>query len=69
MSGAAGAPHALSEEDTYKDYVLPRGAIILPNIWYVRFFGTKMSSNVTLGKFRMTHAYILNLSYLSRNVF
>lgn len=30
----AGIPHATSEEDTYMGYRIPKGAIIVPNVWY-----------------------------------
>ena len=30
-----GVPHQLIKEDTYKEYTLPKGTIIIPNTWYV----------------------------------
>ena len=28
-----GVSHASSEDDTYKGYLIPKGAILVPNIW------------------------------------
>lgn len=28
-----GIPHASTEEDTYRGYRIPKGAMLLPNIW------------------------------------
>lgn len=28
-----GLPHATSAEDTYRGYNIPKGAMILPNVW------------------------------------
>jgi hypothetical protein len=30
-----GLPHSVMEDDLYRDYFLPKGAIVIPNIWYV----------------------------------
>lgn len=29
-------PHVTSESDIYKGYYIPKGAIIVPDVWYVR---------------------------------
>jgi hypothetical protein len=28
-----GIPHRVSEDDVYKGYTIPKGAIVLPNLW------------------------------------
>jgi len=28
-----GIPHATSEADVYEGYEIPKGALVLPNIW------------------------------------
>ncbi|EPT01397.1 hypothetical protein FOMPIDRAFT_1161685 [Fomitopsis schrenkii] len=30
-----GLPHSLRQDDVYKDYLLPKSSIIVPNIWYM----------------------------------
>jgi len=37
-----GLPHASSAEDTYRDYRIPKGAVMLPNTWYMLclYFGS-----------------------------
>lgn len=30
-----GLPHLVSEDDIYKGYLIPKDAIIIPNIWFV----------------------------------
>jgi cytochrome P450 len=32
-----GVPRQLQTNDIYKDYLLPKGSIIMSNIWYVHF--------------------------------
>ena len=32
----AGVPHRVMEDDIHDGYLIPKGAIILSNIWYVR---------------------------------
>ena len=32
-----GVSHASSEDDTYKGYLIPKGAILVPNIWCVSY--------------------------------
>lgn len=29
-----GLPHMTTEDDIYKGYLIPKGAYLLPNIWY-----------------------------------
>lgn len=31
-----GLPHTSTAEDIYKGYRIPKGAILMPNTWYVR---------------------------------
>lgn len=31
--GPMGIPHMSVEDDTYGDYFIPKGSLILPNIW------------------------------------
>ena len=31
-----GVPHRLTEDDVYGDYVLPKGTLVMANIWSVR---------------------------------
>lgn len=33
--GDAGVAHVSTEDDVYNGYFIPKGAILLPNIWYV----------------------------------
>lgn len=28
-------PHSLVEDDVYEGYLIPKGSIVIPNIWYV----------------------------------
>ena len=30
-----GLPHLVTEDDFYEGYLIPKGAIIVPNIWFV----------------------------------
>ncbi|KAH9934293.1 putative monooxygenase [Fomitopsis serialis] len=30
-----GLPHALSQDDVYESYLLPKASIVVPNIWYI----------------------------------
>lgn len=30
-----GLPHEVTEDDVYQGYLIPKGAIIMPNIWFV----------------------------------
>lgn len=30
-----GIPHMASEDDTYNEYFIPKGSLIMANIWYV----------------------------------
>lgn len=30
-----GLPHEITEDDIYQGYLIPKGAIIIPNIWFV----------------------------------
>lgn len=32
-----GTPHALSKDDAYDGYFLPKGALVIPNIWCARY--------------------------------
>ncbi|KAH9934272.1 cytochrome P450 [Fomitopsis serialis] len=32
-AGPQGLPHSLRQDDVYKDYLLPKASIIIPNIW------------------------------------
>jgi cytochrome P450 len=32
-----GVPHVSTDDDVYEGYLIPKGALILPNIWYVLF--------------------------------
>ena len=29
----AGVPHATTEDDVYKGYFIPKGSIVVPNVW------------------------------------
>jgi len=29
----AGVPHVATEDDVYKGYFIPKGAIVVPNVW------------------------------------
>jgi cytochrome P450 len=31
-------PHATMEDDVHDGYFIPKGAMVLPNLWYVLFF-------------------------------
>lgn len=31
----AGVPHRLIEDDVYEGYLIPKGTLIIPNMWYV----------------------------------
>lgn len=33
-----GLPHEVTEDDVYQGYLIPKGAIIMPNIWFVHSF-------------------------------
>jgi len=33
--GPMGLPHMTTENDMFQGYLIPKGALILPNIWYV----------------------------------
>lgn len=33
--GPMGVPHMSTEDDIWGDYFIPKGSIIMPNIWYV----------------------------------
>jgi cytochrome P450 len=33
--GPMGLPHMTTEDDIFHGYLIPKGALILPNIWYV----------------------------------
>ncbi len=35
--GPMGLPHMTTENDIFHGYLIPKGAVILPNIWYVSF--------------------------------
>jgi cytochrome P450 len=28
-----GVPHQVRADDVYKDYLIPRGALVIPNLW------------------------------------
>jgi cytochrome P450 len=32
--GPMGLPHMTTEDDIYEGYLIPKGAVIMPNIWY-----------------------------------
>lgn len=32
-----GLPHEITEDDVYQGYLIPKGAIIIPNIWFVPY--------------------------------
>jgi cytochrome P450 len=32
-----GAPHCVEQDDVHNGYFIPKGSIIMPNIWYVPF--------------------------------
>ena len=36
-SRAVAAPHRLMEDDWYKGYFIPKGSIVIPNIWYIYY--------------------------------
>lgn len=38
----AAIPHATTEEDVYNGYHIPKGAIVVPNIWLVLQFFLKI---------------------------
>jgi hypothetical protein len=31
----AAIPHVIMEDDTFENYLIPKGTIILPNCWYI----------------------------------
>lgn len=31
----AGVPHVLARDDLFGDYFIPKGTMVMPNIWYV----------------------------------
>jgi len=33
-----GFPHLTTEDDVFNGYLIPKGALILPNIWYIFLF-------------------------------
>jgi cytochrome P450 len=37
----SGLPHRLTEDNTYQGYLLPKGTILLSNIWYVEFLRSR----------------------------
>lgn len=34
----SGIPHVTTDEDVYKGYRIPKGSIIIPNTWYMRWY-------------------------------
>lgn len=34
LTSSKGMAHVVHEDDIYQGYLIPKGAIILPNIWY-----------------------------------
>lgn len=57
-----GLPHRLMEDDEYNGYHLPKGSIVLGNIWYAATFATSRSTtmlkNNHLGPYRMIPRHI-----------
>lgn len=39
-----GVPHVCTEDDEYSGYKIPKGAVVLPNVWCVIFRDTILSS-------------------------
>lgn len=33
--GPMGVPYSVTEDEVYAGYLIPKGALILPNIWYI----------------------------------
>ena len=31
--GSSGAPHAVAENDVYEGYLIPKGSVVIANIW------------------------------------
>lgn len=40
-------PHVTLEDDEYKGYFIPKGSVVLPNIWYVTLCSTYDSDTMT----------------------
>jgi cytochrome P450 len=43
-----GVPHVSTEDDLYDGYLIPKGALVLPNIWYVFFPGVLVSNSFVI---------------------
>lgn len=61
LNAVLALPHRLTEEDSYKGYRLPKGSIIVPNAWYVFYYGltTPLVTGNNIGQCFTTRTYIL----------
>lgn len=41
-----GIPHRLIQDDEYRGYLIPKGALVIPNIWYAAFFEPALDVSV-----------------------
>jgi cytochrome P450 len=42
-----GVPHAATKDDTYDDYIIPKGSIVINNVWYVYLLSLFVSFDYT----------------------
>lgn len=64
-----GVPHLLREDDVHNGFLIPKGAIIIPNIWQVFFYWCLEVPFIPLliGSCAEIHESILTLRPLTRS--
>jgi hypothetical protein len=70
-SNALGIPHLLNETDHYKGYVLPKGALVVPNAWYAFAFiiSYYVPSHVLSGRCSTTQEFTWTRIVLTQTAF